>query len=90
MQVLWKRSLTVTFKQVESAALDLPETSRADLAQSLLRSLGEATEDPEHDQIWAEEAARRHRDLHDNPTSTVPAEEVFGKLRRPEYWIERA
>ena len=71
----------MTFKQIESAALELPETSRADLAQSLLQSLGEPTEDPEHDRIWAEEAARRYRDLRDNPASAVPAEEVFGKLR---------
>ena len=71
----------MTFKRIECAALELPEPQRADLAQSLLQSLGEATEDSEHDQVWAEEAARRYRDLRDNPASAVPAEEVFGKLR---------
>ncbi|MCP3958389.1 MAG: addiction module protein [bacterium] len=70
----------MTFKQIEYAALELPEASRADLAQSLLQSLGEATEDPAHDQVWAEEAARRYRDLRDNPAAAVPAEEVFAKL----------
>ena len=71
----------MTFKQIESAALELPETSRADLVQSLLESFGDATEDPRHDQVWAEEAARRYRDLRDNPDAAVPAEEVFAKLR---------
>ncbi len=71
----------MTFQQIKSAALDLPESSRADLAQSLLQSLGEVSEDPEHDQVWAEEAARRYRDLRENPESGIPAEEAFRKLR---------
>ena len=71
----------MTFEQIQTAALDLPEPSRADLAETLLRSLGEASEDPEHDRIWAEEAARRYRDLRENPSSGVPADEAFRKLR---------
>lgn len=71
----------MTFKEIESAALELPEASRADLVQSLLESLGDATEDPAHDQIWAEEAAQRYRDLRDNPDAALPAEDVFAKLR---------
>ncbi len=71
----------MTFKQIENAALDLPESSRADLAQSLLQSLGQASEDPERDRLWAEEAARRYRDLRQNPESGVSADEAFRKLR---------
>ena len=75
------RGEEMTFQQIKNAALDLPEGSRADLAQSLLRSLEEASEDPGHDQVWAEEAARRYRDLRENPESAIPAEEAFQKLR---------
>ncbi len=69
----------MTFQQIKNAALGLPETSREDLAQSLLQSLGQA--DPEHDQVWAEEAERRYQDLRKNPESGIPAEEAFRKLR---------
>ncbi len=71
----------MTFQQIKDVALGLPESSRADLAQSLLRSLGDASEDSEHDQIWAEEAARRYQDLRENPESGISAEEAFRKLR---------
>lgn len=70
----------MTFKQIETVALGLPESSRADLANSLLRSLDDATEDPAHEKVWAQEAARRYQDLRDNLESAVPAEEVFRKL----------
>ncbi len=52
------------FKQIESAALSLEEDA----------------EDAGHDQIWAEEAAKRFRELRDNPTTGLPAEEVFRRL----------
>ena len=71
----------MTFQQIKTAALDLPETSRADLADSLLQSLSLTSEDPEHDRIWAEEAARRYQDLRENPDSGILAEEAFQRLR---------
>ncbi len=71
----------MTFQQIKNAALSLPEDSRADLVSSLVESLGQASENREHDQIWAEEAVRRYRDLRQNPESGVPAEEAFRKLR---------
>lgn len=75
------RERTMTFKQIETEALNLPMSSRADLARSLLQSLDDTPQDPEHERIWAEEAARRYRDLRDNPKSGIPAEEVFARLR---------
>jgi len=72
----------VTFKQIRTAALELPEPSRADLAQTLLQSLVEVSDkEDEHDQVWAEEAARRYQDLQENPASGVSAEDAFRKLR---------
>lgn len=67
----------MTFQQIKAEALKLPEDSPAQLAQSLLLSLADAEDDPKHDQVWAEEAACRYRDLRENPESGVPAEEVF-------------
>ena len=72
----------MTFKKIQAAALELPETSRAMLAQSLLQSLHEEVDETvDQDKLWAEEAARRYRDLQKNPEAGVPAEEVFRKLR---------
>ncbi len=71
----------MTFQQIKNAALGLPEAAWADPAQTLLRSPGPAKEDPEHDRVWAEEAARRYQDLRENPESAIPAEEAFRKLR---------
>lgn len=41
----------MTLQEIENEALKLPESSRADLARNLLRSLQEGDEDPKHDQI---------------------------------------
>jgi putative addiction module component (TIGR02574 family) len=71
----------MTLKQIRTEALKLSEPSRAQLAASLLGSLGEPSEEAELDQLWAEEAARRYRDLRKNPEAGIPAEEVFRKLR---------
>ncbi len=71
----------MTFQQIKDAALGLPEASRTDLVESLLQSLGQVSEDTEHDQIWAEEAAWRYQDLRENPESAVPGEEAILKLR---------
>ena len=71
----------MTFKEMERAALGLSDKSRADLAQSLLQSLGETAEDSAHYRVWAAEAAQRYQDLRDNPGSVIAAEEVFSKLR---------
>lgn len=70
----------MTFKKLETEALKLSDSLRAQLAKQLLLSL-EETEDSEVDQIWAEEAAHRYRELRDNPEAGIPAEEVFRELR---------
>ncbi len=69
------------FKQIETAALRLTESQRAQLAQSLLLSLEENAEDAGHDEIWAEEAAKRFCELRETPTAGLPAEQVFWRLR---------
>jgi putative addiction module component (TIGR02574 family) len=71
----------MTLQEIEKEALKLPEPFRASLARNLLLSLQEGDEDPEHDQIWAEEATRRLHDLRENPAAAVPIEEAVRKLQ---------
>ncbi len=71
----------MTFQDVQTAALQLSETRRAELAQRLLHSL-EARHEADVEQAWAEEAERRLRDLRAHPEHGIPAEEVFAELRQ--------
>jgi putative addiction module component (TIGR02574 family) len=57
-------------------ALKLPVGERARLAEILLESLDTLSED-EHQQLWAEEAARRDAELDADPSMGRPADEVF-------------
>jgi hypothetical protein len=61
--------------ELETEALRLPVAERADLAQTLLESLDELSED-EHRQLWAEEAARRDAEP-DADSSRGRAAEAF-------------
>ncbi len=72
--------MQLTIEELESEALKLPEQSRAQLAQKLLRSL-EEYEEAEVERLWIEEAKRRREDLRRNPGAGIPAREVFAKLR---------
>ena len=67
-------------KEIAAEALELPLTARAELASQLLDSLDDLT-DEETDQLWAEEAERRYADYKAGKVDSVPAEEVFARLR---------
>ncbi len=70
----------MNLKQIEDAALHLPEDQRAALAQKLLLSLDAASEN-EIAQDWLVEARRRARELEDGTVKPIPAEEVRRKAR---------
>jgi len=70
----------MTSKQVENEALKLKPEARAELAEKLLRSLEDLTED-ELNQLWAEEAVRRDEDLDSGRASMRDAEDVFKDAR---------
>lgn len=72
--------MSLTLQELESEALRLPETARAQLAERLLQSLGDEEEE-EVERVWLEEAKKRREDLRRNPASGIPAEEVFARLR---------
>jgi len=67
-------------EEFERKALDLDRRSRAILAEKLIRSL-EGLSDAENDELWAEEALRRHEELEAGRASSRPADQVFREAR---------
>ncbi len=65
-------------EELESEVLKLDLESRARLAQKLLVSLDELSEQ-ESAQLWAAEAERRDAQMDADRDSGRPAEEVFGE-----------
>lgn len=70
----------MSIDELEAEALKLDPKSRAQLAEKLLASLEDLTEE-ENARLWAEEAARRDADMGQNPESARVAEEVFRDVR---------
>jgi hypothetical protein len=70
----------MTTEQVETEALKLKPQARAELAEKLLRSLDDLSEE-EIERLWAEEAVRRDAELDDGTASMRDAEEVFRDAR---------
>ena len=68
-------------KRAFREAFELPENERATLAGLLIESLGSAP-DPENEEVWAEEAERRWREIEAGEATTIPWEEVRAKLFR--------
>lgn len=67
--------LTQLFRE----ALELTDNDRATLAGLLIESL-EGTPDPDVEEAWAKEAARRWREIESGEVKTIPWEEVKAKL----------
>ena len=70
----------MTSKQVENEALKLKPEARAELAEKLLASL-EDLSDEDIEQLWAEEAVRRDAELDSGTASMRDAEDVFKDAR---------
>jgi putative addiction module component (TIGR02574 family) len=66
----------MSVEDLESAALRLSLESRARLAERLLASLDELSEE-ENAQLWAAEAQRRDAEMDSDPGSGRSAEDVF-------------
>ncbi len=67
-------------EEIESAALRLERSARARLVEKLLLSLEVHTE-AEIEQRWAEEAARRAREMDAGTAVGIPSEQVFESAR---------
>ncbi len=63
------------------AAFELPESERATLAGLLIESL-EPPPDSDVEELWAEEAERRWREIESGAVATIPWEDVRAKLFR--------
>ena len=66
-------------KRFEDEALRLPHKDRAELARVLLLSL-EAEEDG-NEEVWAQEAERRYRELKSGTVEAIPSDRVFAEAR---------
>jgi putative addiction module component (TIGR02574 family) len=64
-----------------NAALSLPESDRADIAASLLRSL-DPPDDPEADAAWATEIERRINSIDNGEAKLVPWDDVMASMRK--------
>ena len=73
--------ISVNFDELETEALRLPVEARARLADRLLKSLDDLSEE-EAAVLWNDEAAARDRDLDAHPEHAVPADEVLRRLRK--------
>ena len=69
-----------TYEEIETAALALPPDARAMLAEHLLESLS-AEEQQRIDDMWAEEAERRDKEIEDGIVAAVPGDDVMNRLR---------
>jgi len=70
--------------ELEAAVLKLDSHQRAELAQKLLRSLEDESEDLSEEEIsglWAEEALRRDEELDAGTATARDADDVFRDLR---------
>ncbi len=63
--------------ECEAQALKLPPTERAALAEHLIASLDELSEE-QNEQLWLDEADRRYREY---KGGTIPARPAAGVLR---------
>jgi putative addiction module component (TIGR02574 family) len=65
--------------RLEAAALSLPKSERARLAERLIASLDD---DSDVEQAWAAEIRRRLDSIDRGEVETIPAEQVLAEARR--------
>ena len=70
----------MTAIEIEKQLLKLDVRSRAKVAQMLLRSLDELS-DEENDLLWAQEALRRHEEVLKSNAKLRPTDKVIQKAR---------
>jgi hypothetical protein len=71
---------SMSIDKIQAEALKLHPSERARLAEALLLSLEELS-DEENERLWAEEARRRHEDLVAGRASERTAADVFRDIR---------
>lgn len=73
----------MTREELEAQAMQLPSPERSLLVKALIASLDEEAEEDgeEVERAWIEEVRRRVAQVQSGEVTTIPAEEVFRKLR---------
>jgi putative addiction module component (TIGR02574 family) len=66
---------------IVEAALSMPASDRAELAEKLLESLGDAVDRKEIDKAWAEEAVARLRAYDEGKMKGAPLDDVLRRLK---------
>lgn len=69
-----------TYEEIISAALALPPSARAMLAEHLLDSLN-GEDQKRIDALWADEIERRIREVDEGKVTPVPGDQVMERLR---------
>jgi putative addiction module component (TIGR02574 family) len=70
----------MTIDELKREVLELDPSARASLVRDLLESLDDLTE-TEIEQLWLDEAERRHQQIVDGTVETVSMEEALSKAR---------
>jgi hypothetical protein len=70
----------MSIEEIEAEALKLDPKARARLAEKLLESLEQLSEE-ENDRLWAEEASRRDADLDAQANRGKPATDALREAR---------
>lgn len=72
----------MTFKEIEDAALKLPDAPRAELVERLILSFQRNQDSADKiARSWAEEALRRDQHMTETGDEGIPGAEVFRELR---------
>lgn len=73
--------MPLTIDQITTEAMQLPVSSRAELAEKLVESL-DFSKDDDLQRAWATEAIRRRDDVRSGRVQTIPGPEVLAEVRR--------
>ncbi len=73
--------MPLTIEQITSEAMQLPVSSRAELAEKLVESLDFPVDD-ETGRAWTAEALRRRDEVRSGRVQTIPGEQVLAEIRQ--------
>ena len=73
--------MELTLDQITTEAMQLPVSSRAELAEKLVESL-DFTEDDAMRKAWTAEAIQRRDDVRSGRVQTIPGEQVLAEIRQ--------
>lgn len=74
--------MTTEATLITEKAKALPEQDRAELVQVLIESLSTEAKEPNYDQLWDEEIAKRIEGIDSGTTRLVPFEDGMESIRK--------